>query len=207
MYYNTYTQNQYSMLLQALKDPNWWLGVIQIAIIIFIIVKLRKRKARRESEQRKKEVDYTAQRIAEELQTKQQEGTTTEEPPAINYNASYQPKYLLSINERDQYRKLKAWASNHDAIVFTKVRVLDLIEPRKDADNYKTLFYKIQAKHVDFVICDQSIKVKCIIELDDNSHKNKDREERDKFLDEALTGAGYKVLHTKYITADLLNQI
>ena len=207
MFYNTYSQNQYEMLFQALKNPQWWLGIIEIAIIIFVIIRLRKRKQKRANEQWKCEVDYTAQRIAEEMKLKQQETTVEEEISQLNYKASYQPRFLLSINERDQYRKLKTWASNHDAIVFAKVRVLDLIEPRTGVNNYKTLFYKIQAKHVDFVICDQSIKVKCIIELDDNSHKNKDREERDKFLDEALTGAGYKVLHTKYITADLLNQI
>lgn len=123
------------------------------------------------------------------------------------FDKSYQPRYLLTINEKQQFKKLKAWASTHNAIVFTKVRVLDLIEPRKGINNYKTLFYKIQAKHVDFVICDQEIKVKCIIELDDNSHNNKIREERDNFLHEALSGAGYRVLHTRYITPEFLNQI
>lgn len=132
---------------------------------------------------------------------------TEKEFEQFKWNNSYQPKYLLTINEKNQYKKLKTWATNHNLIVFTKVRVLDLIEPRKGIKNYKTLFYKIQAKHVDFVICDQDIKVKCIIELDDASHDNSKRKERDKFLTEALSGAGYKVYHTRYITPEFLNQI
>ncbi|MBO5952638.1 MAG: DUF2726 domain-containing protein [Oscillospiraceae bacterium] len=166
--------------------------LILIALVIYIYIDIRKRKNNNYSH--KSYSEYNQQ---------------TQPDQEINtiWKDKYQPRNLLTINERDQYRKLKAWASNHDAIVFTKVRVLDIIEPRNNTNNYKTLFYKIQAKHVDFVICDQNINVKCIIELDDNSHKNKDRKERDKFLDEALTGAGYKILHTKYITAEFLSQI
>lgn len=159
--------------------------LILIALIVYMYIDIRKRKNN----------------------NKYNEQTLPNQEKNTIWRDKYQPKNLLTINERDQYRKLKAWASNHDAIVFTKVRVLDLIEPRNDTNNYKTLLYKIQAKHVDFVICDQNICVKCIIELDDNSHNSAERKERDNFLREALTGAGYKVLHTRYITPEFLNQI
>lgn len=149
--------------------------------------------------------DLDTRNYAEEQEIIPQSENT--ETYVASYVSSYQPRYLLTINEKQQFRKLKAWAATHDAIVFTKVRVLDLIEPRKGIENYKSLFYKIQAKHVDFVICDQEIRVRCIIELDDNSHNNQKREERDNFLREALSGAGYKVLHTRYITPEFLNQL
>lgn len=94
-----------------------------------------------------------------------------------------------------------------ELIICPKVRLLDLLEPRKDTQNYKTLFYKIQAKHVDFVICDQNLYVKAILELDDNSHNKKDREERDNFVDTILQDVGYKVIRTKYITEKTLQNI
>ena len=59
--------------------------------------------------------------------------------------------------------------------------------------------YRIQAKHVDFVICDEKLVAKYIIELDDNSHNAPDRIQRDLFVDAVLTKTGYKVLHTRAI--------
>lgn len=76
------------------------------------------------------------------------------------------------------------------------MRLLDLVAPRKGQDNYKALLWKIQAKHVDFVICDNDIRVKCIVEISDNSHKQTKRAERDKFTSEVLQACGYKVLDT-----------
>lgn len=124
-----------------------------------------------------------------------------------NYSNSYEPKYLMTINEKAQYRKLQNWTYSRNLIVFTKVRLLDLITPRKNQENYKGALWKIQAKHVDFVICDQDIKVKCIIEINDNSHNKSDRIERDNFIIEVLQACGYKVLMTNYITEEQLDKI
>lgn len=122
-----------------------------------------------------------------------------------NFTTAYKREYLLSINEKNQYWQLRRWADSKNLIVFTKVRLADLISPRNSNDN-KTLFWKIQAKHVDFVICDQKINVVCIVELQDNSHTRTDRIERDKFVQEVLESCGYKVIQTYSVTADLLDK-
>ena len=75
--------------------------------------------------------------------------------------------------------------------IFSKVRLLDLLEP-VSGKNYKSYFYKVQAKHVDFVLLDKKLVARCIIELDDSSHDEKDRKERDSFVDKAVTSVGYK---------------
>ena len=67
--------------------------------------------------------------------------------------------------------------------------------------------YKIQAKHVDFVICDKDMHIKVIIELDDSSHDKKDRKERDEFVDLILQSVGYKVIHSRYIMNNILDQV
>ena len=45
-----------------------------------------------------------------------------------------------------------------------------------------------------------------IIELDDSSHEQPDRKERDIFVDNVLTACGYKVLHTKEIKEEEIEQ-
>ena len=125
----------------------------------------------------------------------------------IQYLNAYEPKYLLTLNEKEQFKRMKLWAEQNGYIVFCKVRLLDLITPRKDINNYKGALWKIQAKHVDFVICDQNIRIKCIIEISDSSHKQKDRSDRDNFVNEILNNCGYKIIQTHNITEKQLNKI
>lgn len=124
---------------------------------------------------------------------------------AINYKDSYQAKYLLTRNEWYEYKKLKEYAKAKNLIICPKVRLLDIIVPRENQKNKKVLLWKIQGKHVDFVICDENLHIKAILELDDNSHNTRDRKERDQFVDEILTSVGYKVIRTRSITETTLN--
>ena len=121
-----------------------------------------------------------------------------------DYSQAYQRKYIFSRNEKSEYRKLDAWAREYGFDVFPKMRLADIIEPRSK-DNYMSLFGKIKSKHVDFVVCDQECRVKFIIELDDNSHNQQKRMERDDFVGQACRGAGYTVIHTRAITEEFLN--
>lgn len=138
-----------------------------------------------------------------------QNDTFTEETQSkiTDYTNAYERKYLMTLNEKDQFKKIKEWADKNGFIVFTKVRLLDLVTPRKDIENPKGALWKIQAKHVDFIICDNAIRVKCIIEIDDNSHKQPNRIERDVFVSEVLIACGYKVLQTYNVTDEQLNRI
>lgn len=122
------------------------------------------------------------------------------------YNNQYQPRYLLTINEKNQFKKIIEWAKPRGLLVFTKVRLMDIVTPRNE-NNYRTLHWKIQAKHVDFIICDSNIRIKGIIEIEDNSHKAKDRKERDKFVKEVLESCGYKYLQTYNITQNELDRL
>lgn len=123
----------------------------------------------------------------------------------IDFTSAYQSKYFLTQNELHQYRDLKELADGKGYVVCPKVRLLDLIEPKRNHHKYRTLFYKIQAKHVDFVVCDGNMRVKVIVELDDSSHNHQARKDRDGFVDLILTSVGYKIIHTQYITNELLD--
>lgn len=122
-----------------------------------------------------------------------------------DYGSCYQAKYLLTRNEWYEYRKLKEYADAKGLQVCPKVRLLDIVEPRHGRNDYKALMAKIKSKHVDFVICTQDLRIKAVLELDDSSHDQAGRQERDQFVDEVLTSCGYKVIHTRSITEDTLN--
>lgn len=129
------------------------------------------------------------------------------ELPTLPVQGAYQKKWLFSYNEKDAYRKLKPIAAELGLTVFAKVRLLDLLEPKKGIEKYKTYFYKVQAKHVDFVLCDEKLVARYVIELDDSSHDTDERQQRDRFVDEVLTDVGYKIIHTREITDTIKNEL
>ena len=120
---------------------------------------------------------------------------------------AYQKSWMFTYNEKEAYNKLKPIAEELGYTVFAKVRLLDLVEPIKGNRKYKTYFYKIQAKHVDFVLCDERLVARCIIELDDSSHQSEPRKERDDFVDKVVTSVGYKIIRVQAITDDIREQL
>lgn len=121
-----------------------------------------------------------------------------------NYLDSYQSKCLFTPNEKSEFEKLLSWATEADLYVFPKVSIFNIIEPRSDKLNYLKLLWKIHSKHIDFVICDKDFNIKFLIELDNSSRKKESVVKRDEFLEQALGGAGYTVLHTDCINESFL---
>ena len=144
---------------------------------------------------------------AEDCSSQPDPGESIEEPEEIDYQHAYQARALLTKNEYYAFKELQELMKEKKYIICPKVRLLDIIEPIKGQKKFRTLFYKVQSKHVDFVLCDQDAHIKAIIELDDGSHDSEDRKERDRFVDEILKSVGYTVIHTRAILPDLLDQI
>lgn len=124
-----------------------------------------------------------------------------------DYQGHYQAKYLLTRNEWYEYKKLKQYATEKSLQICPKVRLLDIVEPRRGDPNYMSYMGRIKSKHVDFVICDQDLHIKGILELDDSSHDRADRKERDELVDGILKDVGYKVIHTRSITEETLKEL
>lgn len=124
----------------------------------------------------------------------------------IDFTTAYQKKWLFSYNEKDAFTKLKEITDAMGLTLLSKVRLLDLVETQKGNPKYKTLFYKVQAKHVDFVICDSKLVARYIIELDDRTHDEKKRIERDNFVYSILKNTGYKILHIRAIDKSVIEK-
>lgn len=123
----------------------------------------------------------------------------------INYREAYQARQLLTKREYQEYLKLKQYADARGWLICPKVRLFDLIEPRRGVGNRQTLINKIWAKHVDFVLVDRNMNVIGVLELDDKTHDRSDRVERDKFVRNALEGAGLTMIQTRCITPETLD--
>ena len=134
------------------------------------------------------------------------EKTDSGEKRPLPVAGAYKKRWLLSYNEKDAFKKLQSAANEVGYTVFSKVRLLDLLEP-VSGKNYRSYFYKVQAKHVDFVLLDEKLVARCIVELDDNSHDAEDRKARDAFVDEVVTSVGYQIIHTRAITDETIAQI
>lgn len=103
---------------------------------------------------------------------------------------------LFSPAERSFYGVL-GQAISGEFKIFGKVRLGDLVKPQKGLSNSKRtgLRNRIQQKHIDFVICQpDTLAVAAVVELDDASHRRKDRSERDAFVEKALASAGISLV-------------
>jgi very-short-patch-repair endonuclease len=82
--------------------------------------------------------------------------------------------------------------------IMGKVRLADVVKVKNGNSKSarQKALNKIQSKHVDFVACDMAtLGVKFVVELDDKSHNQPKRQERDEFVDKALSAAKIPVFH------------
>ncbi|HEX5242511.1 MAG TPA: DUF2726 domain-containing protein [Tepidisphaeraceae bacterium] len=97
-------------------------------------------------------------------------------------------EFLLSKGELVFYQSLRRAVPQH-LMICPKVRLADVIHCSGEA--WKEGFGgRISQKHLDFIIADASTTAICVaIELDDKSHRQARRQERDQFVDRALAAA------------------
>lgn len=125
--------------------------------------------------------------------------STREQKEPEDFKGSYRKIDLMTRNEFAQYRKILQVTQKLGLIVFTKVRLADLIEPTSTGKQQMSDFARIRSKHCDFVVCNSLMNVVAVIEIDDASHERQDRITRDKFVDFILNDCGIKVLRFRDI--------
>jgi len=102
-------------------------------------------------------------------------------------------------------------AKGLEGIIANSTRLSDVIGCT--TEGWKTGYgAKISQKHVDFVIIDPlTTAILLVIELDDKTHQQADRQTRDIFVDQALAAAGVAILRVpaarEYDLDDLRDQI
>lgn len=94
-------------------------------------------------------------------------------------------KRLLTQREEAMYNRLTT--SLPDSKILAQVSFGALLSAKSRATRNS-----FDRKIADFVVCDKSLQVQAVIELDDDSHKKKTEE--DAARDTLLTSAGYRVI-------------
>jgi len=101
-------------------------------------------------------------------------------------------KYFFSAAERSFYEVLRRLVPEH--VVFAKVGLDELVYVTKKGSEWRSHQNRIDRKHLDFVICDTNLAPVVAIELDDSSHNEQRRRERDVFVDQVLAAAGIPII-------------
>lgn len=122
-------------------------------------------------------------------------------------------EFLLSEAEKHFHQSLQA-AVGHQYWIYPKVRLADIVEVDPDLNRSanQTAWNRISQKHVDFTLCDPGdFRIIAIVELDDSSHRLKDRQKRDGNVDAILNQIRIPVLHVRcarnYSREALVSQI
>ncbi|MFT6779361.1 MAG: ssDNA-binding Zn-finger/Zn-ribbon topoisomerase 1 [Paraglaciecola sp.] len=116
---------------------------------------------------------------------------------------------LFTPAERSFYGVLKL-ACEDKAVVFGKVRIADILKPRKglNRSQWQIAFNKISAKHFDFVLCNpKDLSVIAVIELDDKSHSQQKQIKRDQFVESACETARLKLHRFKASASYAVDEI
>ena len=120
-------------------------------------------------------------------------------PKNESYNSEYQYQQIGKLFTPAEISFLGALklAVNDELEIYGKVRVADILKPQRNKNRsiWQKSFNKISAKHFDFILCQKNtMKPICAIELNDKSHKNKKRAERDAFLASACESASFPLI-------------
>lgn len=95
----------------------------------------------------------------------------------------YRFKYILTNNEYSFYIALKPLMDSHSFLICPKVGLKDMFEPLGYGRDRMSNWGRISQKHIDFLICDNSLRPVFAIELDDRSHSLPETKKSDAFKD------------------------
>lgn len=105
-------------------------------------------------------------------------------------------EYFLSPAERSFFRVLERLVGE-EILICPKPSVREVLKVSAEVITERQKYFNwISQKHLDFVLCERrTMRILCAVELDDRSHEQKERRQRDAFLDKAFDTAGVALFH------------
>lgn len=94
----------------------------------------------------------------------------------------YRKRYTLMNNSESSFFHLMRKHLPDGYHIFPKMRIADIIET-KDGKGYYKQRNKILPKHVDFIVCNSSLRPVCAIEIDGKSHDTPEMRDRDVLIE------------------------
>lgn len=113
-------------------------------------------------------------------------------------NYPYEKKQALFSPAERSFLGVLEQADNGRHRFMGKVRLADIVKVKSGMNNgaRQSALNKIQSKHVDIVACDPaSLSVQFVVELDDSTHSQSNRQNRDQLVDNILKATGIPIVH------------
>ena len=92
---------------------------------------------------------------------------------------------LLTKTEYIFYKILRKECDQRRYLICPKVRMEDFLDVTNTEEKYKYRGY-IKSRHIDFVICDDNLRMLCGVELDDYTHDREKSKKADAFKDQVF---------------------
>lgn len=134
-------------------------------------------------------------------------------PTAINNISAYYTtkNFIMTKTEQIFYTQLEKKINEKDLKykIFPQVNLESIVQTKNQNYKYRN---KIKSKSIDYtIVSEDTFKIICCIELDDNTHYMQERIQRDKFVNELFDGVQIKLLRVKvsntYDLESIVNQI
>ncbi|WP_342594208.1 DUF2726 domain-containing protein [Salinicola lusitanus] len=112
----------------------------------------------------------------------------------------YIPQERLNTPTEQAFYAAIQRAMGSTLLIACKVRIADVLQVRfrkrhRRDQRWWRYFRLISSKHIDLVLCEpRGGRILAAIELDDRSHRRRDRKRRDRFVDDAFASAGVPLL-------------
>ena len=101
----------------------------------------------------------------------------------------------MTPNELSFYKTLHEAVNG--CVIIPQAHISMFLDHRIKGQNWKAAFAKINGKSVDFLICTNDMKPLMAIELDDSTHDQPDRKNRDEFVNSIIMSANMPLLRFK----------
>jgi hypothetical protein len=123
--------------------------------------------------------------------------THQKEPAASVFGFPYRLRDDFLSPAEHSFFQVLAGVVGTDIYICPKVSLKDVFyAATRDGSEYRTATNRIDRKHVDFLLCQVPTMMTLVgIELDDRSHTQPDRQERDDFVNQVFAAAGLALVH------------
>lgn len=97
------------------------------------------------------------------------------------------------LSQPEQVLYFRLVQSLPDHIILAQVQLSRFLGVKK-GNNYQSWFNRINRLSADFLVCNKDFSIVAVIELDDSTHQQKERQDADAKKDKALSSAGIRII-------------
>lgn len=120
----------------------------------------------------------------------------------------YRHRHLLTKTEYAFWCVLRTKVAKYDLLICPKVRMEDFLAVNVKGERQRQSWRgKVKSRHIDFILCDKDLRMLAGVELDDDTHNNKDAIKLDRFKNQVFETIGLPLFRVIVRNGDYSAQI